>query len=154
MNANANYVAIARAAAPEFGLDPSLVCAVIEQESAWVPTATRYEPAFFVRYIEPLIHSGELSDMQEAKDRATSWGLMQVLLQTAREMGFTGPSIALTDPETGIVWGCRKLQKCFERGKFDTHTALLRYNGGSNLSYPLEVAARVNFYKNTEEMTV
>lgn len=144
-------VSLAKAAAPSFNIDPFLLCALIEQESAWQPTATRYEPAFFVRYIEPLIHSGELSDMQEARDRATSWGLMQVLLQTAREMGFTGPAIALTDPETGIVWGCRKLQKCFARVNNDTHVALLHYNGGSNLSYPFQVMARVNFYKNTEE---
>lgn len=146
MNANANYVAIARAAAPEFGLDPSLVCAVIEQESAWQPTATRYEPAFFVRYIEPLIHSGQLSDMQEAKDRATSWGLMQLMLQTAREMGFTGPAIALTDPETGIVWGCRKLQRCFERAKNNAHTSLLFYNGGQNLTYADNVLQKIRNY--------
>jgi hypothetical protein len=39
-------VALARTIASAHGLDPALVCAVVEQESAWDAHAIRYEPAF------------------------------------------------------------------------------------------------------------
>jgi hypothetical protein len=38
---------LARKAAATQSLDPGLVCAVVEQESAWNPWAMRYVPAFF-----------------------------------------------------------------------------------------------------------
>ena len=38
---------LARHIACEHALDPALVCAVIEQESAWNPWAVRYEPDSF-----------------------------------------------------------------------------------------------------------
>jgi soluble lytic murein transglycosylase-like protein len=47
-------IALARTIASEHGLDPALVCAVIEQESAWDPHAVRYGPAFRARYVAPL----------------------------------------------------------------------------------------------------
>jgi soluble lytic murein transglycosylase-like protein len=42
-------VALARTTASAHGLDPALVCAVVEQESAWDADAIRYEPAFRAR---------------------------------------------------------------------------------------------------------
>ena len=54
-------VAIAIEAARKHGLDPSLVCAVIEQESAWIPWAMRYEPAFFAKYVAPLYTNNKVS---------------------------------------------------------------------------------------------
>ena len=44
-------LAFACSAAQAHGLDASLVCAVIEQESSWNPWAMRYEPAFFTKYV-------------------------------------------------------------------------------------------------------
>jgi soluble lytic murein transglycosylase-like protein len=38
------FIALARKAAAAQSLDPALVCAVVEQESAWNPWAMRYEP--------------------------------------------------------------------------------------------------------------
>jgi soluble lytic murein transglycosylase-like protein len=40
-----NLVLLARRAEEE-GLEPALVCAVVEQESNWNPWAIRYEPRF------------------------------------------------------------------------------------------------------------
>src|SRR6267142_5325096 len=47
-------IELARRIAAAHGLEPALVCAVIEQESAWNPWAVRYEPGFLSRYVAPL----------------------------------------------------------------------------------------------------
>src|SRR6202163_936960 len=100
---------LARHIASEHALDPALVCAVIEQESAWNPWAVRYEPGFLSRYLAPLYTAGKLSPT-EAYTRAMSWGLIQVRGQVAREFGFDGPFLCeLCDPATGIDLGCRVL---------------------------------------------
>jgi soluble lytic murein transglycosylase-like protein len=44
-------VALAQRAAEAHALWPELVCAIVEQESAWNPWALRYEPAFYDKYI-------------------------------------------------------------------------------------------------------
>ena len=72
-------VALARTTASAHGLDPALVCEVVEQESAWDADAIRYEPAFRTRYVAPL----ELPPTEEIA-RSISWGLMQVMGQVAR----------------------------------------------------------------------
>ena len=128
--------------AVKYGLDAAMVCAVIEQESGWIPWAMRYEPAFFDHYISSM--TGLTATERTA--RATSYGLMQVMGQTARELGFSGRFLSeLCDPDVGIDFGCRKLQK-----EFATHGAdesgLLAYNGGGNPDYGKQVLARVGTY--------
>ena len=54
-------IELARSIAAAHALDPALVCAVIEQESAWHQWAVRYEPSFLSRYIAPLYTAGKLS---------------------------------------------------------------------------------------------
>ena len=101
----ANLIALARAAAAWHELDPALVCAVVEQESAWDTHAIRYEPGFRTRYVAPL----GLPPTEEVA-RSISWGLMQVMGQVAREHGFTGNSLsALCDPAAGLDIGCAVL---------------------------------------------
>ncbi len=132
-------------AAVKYGLDPALVAAVCEQESEWNPWAVRYEPAFYLRYIEPM----NLNSHTEAQMRSASFGLMQIMGQTAREFGFDGRFLTeLCDPDQGVLYGCRKLQKCFSIHG-DAETALLAYNGGSNKDYPAQVLARVAHYQNS-----
>jgi Transglycosylase SLT domain len=81
-----------------FDLDPALVCAVIEQESAWNTNAIRYEPVFRERYLLPL----KLAPTEEVA-RSMSWGLMQVMGQVARENGFTGEFLSeICVPSVGI----------------------------------------------------
>lgn len=138
--------ALASKWASKYALDPLIVCAVIEQESGWNPWALRYEPGFFARYIATL----NLPDMTEAVARATSFGLMQVMGQVAREFSFAGRFLTeLCDADTGIDFGCRKLQKCFEQAK-DPESALLLYNGGGDSSYGKQVLARVKHYETAE----
>jgi len=108
-NPSAHLVSLARTIAAQHALDPALVCAVVEQESAWNANAIRYEPAFRMRYVAPLT----LPATEEIA-RSISWGLMQVMGQVAREHGFTGKFLsALCDPAAGLDIGCIVLASKF-----------------------------------------
>jgi soluble lytic murein transglycosylase-like protein len=134
---------LAKDQAKQFSLGPALVCAVVEQESEWNPWAIRSEKAFEVRYIDPM----GLKNVTEVWSRSMSWGLMQLMGETAREFGFTGKYLSqLCEPPTGLLWGCKKLRRCFDLHPNDNEKALLAYNGGSNPNYDNEVLARVRKY--------
>jgi soluble lytic murein transglycosylase-like protein len=140
-------IALARTTANSHTLDPSLVCAIVEQESGWNPWALRYEPTFFTRYVAPLVEAQNLSTT-ESNARATSWGLMQVMGQVAREHSFVGRSLAeLCDPATGLVTGCQILSSKLSAARGNVDQALLLWNGGSNEAYPNEVLARIGSYQ-------
>jgi len=117
MPATPELLALARAAASKHALDftfsvsgatydaSALVCAVVEQESAWDAHAIRYEPGFRTRYVAPL----GLPSTEEVA-RSISWGLMQVMGQVAREHGFTRKFLsALCEPAAGLDIGCAVL---------------------------------------------
>lgn len=126
------------------GLDPALVCAVVEQESGWNTWAMRYEPAFFQKYVA---HQVNLSDT-ERQARATSWGLMQVMGEVARERGFKPQFLSsLCDPDLGLNVGCDHLKHMLDLANGDQAQALLKWNGGGNAEYPLQVIARIDRYK-------
>jgi Transglycosylase SLT domain len=114
MSPTSELIALARTAAAKHALDFSfsvgsdtypaaaLVCAIVEQESAWDAHAIRYEPAFRTRYVAPLA----LPPTEEIA-RSMSWGLMQVMGQVAREHGFAGKFLsALCEPAAGLDIGC------------------------------------------------
>jgi len=139
-------VLLARRAAAAQSLDPALVCAVVEQESAWNPWAIRYEPLFFAKYVASLYTNNKVS-ASEAYARGFSWGLMQVMGQVARETGFDARFLsALCDPEQGLALGCKVLRKKFDATVGDTTRALLAWNGGGNPAYPAQVLARKPHY--------
>jgi soluble lytic murein transglycosylase-like protein len=153
-------IALARSAAARHSLDPALVCAVVEQESAWDTHAIRYESAFRVRYVAPL----GLPPTEEVA-RSISWGLMQVMGHVAREHGFSAKFLsALCDPATGLDIGCAVLaskliaaSKAPSAGEGEIPSpapsaaevgpGLERWNGGANPTYAAEVLARVAKYK-------
>lgn len=123
-------------AADIHGLPVALVAAIVKTESSFDPAAIRYEPQFYARYIlggmfKPIY---PCSKKTEAHARATSWGLMQVMGQTARERGFSGTFLSeLCDPASGLYWGCKHLD--YLRSKYEkTHGmegVVAAYNAGS-----------------------
>ena len=145
MTPNSQLVTLARNIAIRSGLNDALVCAVVEQESGWNPNATRYEPAFYQHYIVPLGLPEE-----EGKQRATSWGLLQTMLQSVVEIGYKGDGPGLCEPAIGLEWGCALLLKKFLRANGDQHMALLYWNGGGNPLYPGQVIDRMPKYLSIE----
>src|SRR5882757_8844118 len=146
MPIDAKLLALAQRAAETEGLDAALVCAVVEQESAWNPWAMRYEPAFFAKYVAPLYTNNKVS-ASEAYARGFSWGLMQVMGQVAREHGFDHLFLStLCDPEQGLAIGCKVLRRKLDSMAGDTTRGLLAWNGGANLAYPAQVLTRKSNY--------
>jgi soluble lytic murein transglycosylase-like protein len=140
-------IAGVRAAAAASGIDGALICAMAEQESAWNPWAIRYEPQFYKRYVTGLIAAERLSET-ESRARATSWGLLQVMGQVAREHGFSGAFLAeLCDPASGVQIGCKVFAGMLEAEKTNVTEALQRWNGGDRPEYAAEVLARVQTYR-------
>lgn len=141
----ASRLALVTPTALKFGLQPSLVAAVCEQESSWNPWAIRFEPAFEARYIKPA-----LPDAPTTREitKAMSFGLMQIMGEVAIELGWDGKFLTeLCDPATGILYGCKKLQRCYLQHRDDS-TSLLAYNGGGNSFYADQVLSRVKNYTN------
>src|ERR1700736_1117453 len=136
---------LARTTAAKYGLSPSLVCAVVQQESAWNQFAMRYEAAFFAKYIAPLYVNNKIN-ATEAYARAFSWGLMQVMGEVAREFGFDGSLAVLTDPESNLDIGCKILKHKLDWAKGDVEKGLLSWNGGATKDYPAQVMARIPQY--------
>jgi soluble lytic murein transglycosylase-like protein len=132
-----------RKKATQYNLPFELVASVIFQESGGNPWAARVEESFFVRHYEgktardlrgfvPKV----ISLRTEMWHRATSWGLMQILGETARGMGYGRDSLTkLCDPQANLEWGCRALAECFKQapdsaGELQTREALAAYNTG------------------------
>lgn len=137
-----NLIAMVRAKAVALGLDPALACALAETESGWNTWALRYEPAFYSHY-----ESSQNLPPTEKNARATSWGLFQVMGETARSVGFKGDIPSICDPEVGIDVGLQVWQKKLTLAKGDVNKALLFWNGGSDVNYPKNVLSRVNKYQ-------
>ena len=137
-----DLIALAKATAQQYGLDPALTCAVVEQESAWDTWAIRAEPAFDERYVKPM-HKTPTEEWA----RSMSWGLMQLMGEAARERGYVGALPALCDPTAGLAWGCVHLKGKLAAAGGDVTRALLLWNGGGNPNYPAEVLARMEKYQ-------
>lgn len=144
LTTNDARVALATKWAAKRGLSPYIVCAVVEQESAWNPFAVRFESGFLQRYVKPV---NPVAPTTMEIMRACSFGLLQVMGEVAQELGWRGYYLTdLCDPDNGLDYGTRKLQQCFQ-GRSDPEEALLIYNGGGNPAYGKQVLARVAHYE-------
>ena len=124
---------LARVAAARHNLPPELVLAIVKVESAGNPWATRFEPAFYRNYVLATPERyGSISIETERRDRSTSWGLCQVMGQTARELGFRGAYLSeLCDPAVGLEYGCLYLARQVQRYDGHLDAAVAAYNAGS-----------------------
>lgn len=132
------------------GISQDLLAAVIHQESAGNPFAVRYEPAFLKKYLETKTRKtigghvpSRCSFETEVHMRATSFGLMQLMGQVARERGFQGEFLTeLLDPATNLKWGAEFLQTLLHKHD-TTQKALLRWNGGGDPDYAKKVLGHI-----------
>lgn len=111
----------------EFDIDPDLIESFCMVESSGNPKATRYEANFFERYIKPM----KLIDQVDAANRATSWGLMQLMGQVAREKGFKGDFKELLDPGVSLFWSLKHLKRFITKYAPNLDDAIAAYNAGS-----------------------
>lgn len=98
-------------AANRYSVDPALVMAHIKAESSWNPSAYRPEP--------------QIND--------ASWGLMQVLLATAKKVSGNNKLTAseLLKPETNIDIGTKYIAQQIQRYSGNIKDAIAAYNAGS-----------------------
>lgn len=118
-------------AARRHGLEKELVEAVIAVESSFRPDVARYEEGY--RWLlTPARFAKEqrITDSTETVLQQTSWGLMQLMGATARELGYRGFIPNLCNPETGIHWGCLHLRRLIKRFD-DVWDGVAAYNAGS-----------------------
>lgn len=121
----------------EVDVPKTVILAMVMKESQGNSFATRYEPKFY-DWLQKRITSAEISPYSkhasrftELKTRATSFGPMQVMGQTARQMGFSGAFLTeLTHPEVGMYWGMLYMyQQVQKYGNIEE--ALAAYNAGT-----------------------
>lgn len=153
MTIDPSLSAKAREIAKQQALNDALVCAVIDHESGWNTWLNRYEPIFENSYGKAVTIAAQtflkskpaftVTLSTEIKNRCMSWGLMQLMGETAREYGYLEPMAKLCDPETGITWGCKKLAACLKRTNGDRYKALGEYNGGADPNYAPDVIQRM-----------
>ncbi len=126
-------------AATEHALPPSLIAAVIQEESRFDAWATRAEPRYLQsrnvrRLAERFVRAHRLGPtaFTELVDRSRSYGLMQIMGETAREQGFDRPFLAeLYIPTNAISHGAMLLKRLLVRYHNDTLSAISAYNQGS-----------------------
>lgn len=105
------YDDIIESAAKQYSVDPNLIRAIIAVESSWNPNATRYEPTL----------------------RDSSYGLMQVLLSTARRVSGNSGLTAqqLLDPTVNILVGTAYLRELMGRYPTNLDDVIAAYNAGT-----------------------
>jgi soluble lytic murein transglycosylase-like protein len=122
-----------------YSLPASLIAAVIQEESRFDQWATRAEPRYLrskkVRRLAARFareHRLGPTAFTELVDRSRSYGLMQVMGETAREQGFDPPFLAeLYLPQNAIAHGAMLLKRLLKRYHNDTLSAISAYNQGS-----------------------
>jgi soluble lytic murein transglycosylase-like protein len=113
--------------ADKYSINPDLIEAMVIKESSGNAMAIRYEPAFYRNYIVKL----NLPE-DEGKKRATSYGLLQIMYQSAIEDGFKSIAEDLLIPNVGLEWGVKHLSKKIAKyGKEDINRAIAAYNAGN-----------------------
>jgi len=120
------YDALIQTVANSYTLPYDLLRSQVFVESSFDPQAFRHEPDFFDRYIR---HHPEAKGYAYGQLAACSFGLLQILLETALEIGYDDRPERLFDPRVGLVWGAKYMQTRLQKSGGDYHAALASYNG-------------------------
>ena len=110
--------------------------AMVLVESSDDPYAFRYEPEFFHHYVR---YNDQAKGFRYGPLAACSYGLLQVMLETALEAGFDGQPQELFSPRVGLAWGAKHLAALYWGwADADIDRAVAAYNGGTrgNVSRP------------------
>jgi hypothetical protein len=113
-----------------FDCDPALVSALVTVESSWNPYAVRYEPSY--QYLhEPARHAKRqgITLATEVVLQRCSWGLMQVMGATGRELSLVLPIQTMCEPLIGLEYGIRYL-RALKRSYNSRDDLIAAYNAG------------------------
>ena len=136
----------------KFDLDPKLVASIIYQESLGDPNASRFEDGFYDKLLKNKTKeqlSGYVPNFpptltSEKRARSESYGVMQVMGETARMMGFNERWLhKVRYTENNVYIGCKYLRHLFDKaanisgGKEKLIYVLTKWNGSS--SYPAKI---------------
>ena len=146
-----------RGTAQTHGLDPFTVAAIVARESEGNPWAMRREPSYphlFDLEAGRAVRRRDISvstfpgGHAEFLGQTQSWGLMQVMGATARELGHAGPFATLLDPATNLGLGCRYLASLQARwGEFDGLAAYHAGNPAAGSIYASDVLRQAEIYR-------
>ena len=112
-NENA-YDEIIKPLAEAYGVDVALIKATMAQESSFNEKAFRAEPQ---------INDG-------------STGLMQILMRTAKALGYTGDAMGLYDPSVNIMLGAKLIAQNITQAEGNLDIAISAYNAGFSAERP------------------
>lgn len=127
MNMNDAQLGYISKVSQQYNLDPDLVRSIIKIESNNDSRAMRYEPDYkwTVKWRNPSA-TQETEQMQQR----TSWGCMQVMGATARDMGCDKDWLnCLLDIPDNLDYGCRYLSSMIH--KYGLEGGISAYNQGS-----------------------
>jgi len=121
------YTAIIQDIANVYALPSDLLEAQVLVESSGMADAFRYEGDYYERYIQ---QNPAAAGHAYGPLAACSFGLLQILLETAIEIGFTDRPEILFMPRVGLNWGAKYLRSLLDWSGGDYPRALAAYNGG------------------------
>lgn len=102
-----------------------VIVGICKTESSLDIMAFRFEPGFYKQYKD------KITPQLDALAASASYGLMQIMGQTARELGFSGDFSRLFIPSINLEYGIKYFRKQLKRYDGDIDAALAAYNAGS-----------------------
>lgn len=136
------YTPLIKEVAARYHLDADFLEAQILVESGGRTDAFRHEPDFWNRYMK------NKAEWRGSNPRrvASSYGLLQILYTTAKELGFSGAPEMLFVPEIGLDWGAHFLRTLIDWAEGDLVKAFVAYNGGKGSAMKSPYPTRPHLY--------